>query len=64
MIFEPDLSVNKILQFLDTSPYEGSWIDFEGERHSGDLGYIYDFFRWLKTYLQNHPEHIDKFDKV
>ena len=64
MIFEPDLSVNKILQFLDTSPYESSWIDFEGESHSGDLDYIYDFFYWLKKYLQNHPEHINKFDKV
>ena len=55
MIFEPDLSVNKILQFLDTSPYEGGWMDFEGKKHSGDLGYIYDFFHWLKNYLQNHP---------
>lgn len=64
MIFKPDLSVNKILQFLDASPYAGSWIDFEGERHSGDLGYIYDFFQWLQEYLQNHPEHINKFDKV
>lgn len=31
---------------------------------SNDLGYIYDFFHRLKEYLQNHPEHINKFDKV
>lgn len=63
MNFKPDLSVNKVLAFLDNSPYEGAWIDFEGEKHSGDLGYIYDFFKWLKQYLQEHPEHIEMFDK-
>ena len=63
MIFKPDLSVNKVLAFLDRSPYEGAWIDFEGKQHSGDLGYIYDFFRWLEKYLQEHPEHKNKFDK-
>ena len=63
MNFKPDLSVNKVLDFLNRSPYKSVWIDFEGQKHSGDLGYIYDFFEWLEEYLLKHPEHIEKFDK-
>ena len=61
MNFKPDLSVNKVLNFLYTSPYDGAWIDFEGKEHSADLGYVYDFFKDLKRYLSNHPEHISNF---
>ena len=59
-MFEPDLSVNKIINLINNSTYEGSWVDFEGKRHRADLGYVYDFLRSLREYLDKHPEHINK----
>lgn len=59
-MFKPDLSINKIIELLNKSPYGSCWIDFEGEKHSADLGYIYDFLSNLYEYLNKHPEHVNK----
>ena len=55
-----NLSTNKILELISTSPYEGAWIDYEGNLHTADLGYVYDFFNDLCKYLDEHPEHLNK----
>ena len=61
--FPQNIDINKVLDFFHSKKYGSAWIDFEGNAHIIDLGYVCDFLDEFAQYLNAHPEHIDKFRK-
>lgn len=48
----PDEVVNFIVDFAADCPGgESYWLDFEGELHSADMGYVLEYLKDLRQYI-------------